>query len=72
MSDRSGTEITGANFASAILACSNRDGLVDEHAMWPYELAGDDGLEEARWALREAWKRVEQKEAEEEPEDRAA
>ena len=40
--------------------------------MWPYELAGDDGLEEARWALREAWKRVEQKEAEEEPEDRAA
>ena len=64
--------ITGANWASATFAGVNATGLVDEHALWPYELAGDDGLEEARWALREAWKRVEQKEAEEEPEDRAA
>ena len=72
--DLTGANITGANFASAILACSNRDGLVDEHALWPDEIAAENAVEDARWALREAWKQVEQKqkEAEEEPEAQAA
>ena len=67
-----GADLTGANFASAILACSNRDGVVNEDTIWPDEIAPENAVEDARWALREAWKRVEQKEAEEDPEDRAA
>ena len=70
--DLTGANITGANFASAILACSNRDGVVNEDTIWPDEMAPDNAVEDARWALREAWKRVEQKEAEDEPEDQAA
>ena len=69
-----GADLTGANFASAILACSNRDGVVNEDTIWPDEIAPENAVEDARWALREAWKHVEQKqkETEEEPEDRAA
>ena len=42
----------------------------DETAEWD----PDDSAEEARWALQEAWKQVEQKqkEAEEDPEAQAA
>ena len=66
--------ITGANFASAILACSNRDGVVNEDTIWPDEMVRDNAVEDARWALREAWKQVEQKQTEvdEEPEAQAA
>ena len=70
----SGADLTGANFASATFADANADGLVDEHALWPDEIAAENAVEDARWALREAWKQVEQKqkEAEEEPEAQAA
>ena len=41
---------------------------------WPDKIAQGRGhaVEEARWALRAAWKQVERKEAEEDPVDRAA
>ena len=44
----------------------------NEDTNWPDELAAENAVEDARWALREAWKRVEQKEEEQGREDRAA
>ena len=64
--------LTGANFASASLTDANLHEVVEEDTIWPYEFAGENAVEDARWALREAWKQVEQKEEEQGREDRAA
>ena len=70
--DLVGADLTGANFAGASLTDANLTEVVEEDTIWPDELAGENAVADARWALREAWTQVEQKEAEDEPEDRAA